>query len=53
MKKYAYETDIKARYSQDYIYRFGEEWNEAVRILQNSKVDLSKIILTEKQGRDE
>ena len=52
MKKYAYETNIKARYSTDYIYQFGKEWYEAVRILQNSKVDLSKIILAEKQGRE-
>lgn len=52
MKKYAYESDIKARYSTDYISRFREEWNEAIRILQNSKVDLSKIILAEKQGRE-
>jgi hypothetical protein len=52
MKTYAYESDIKARYSTDYISRFSEEWNEAVRILQDSKVDLSKIIIVEKQGRE-
>ena len=43
----------KSHFSIDYISRFSEEWNEAIRILQNSKVDLSKIILAEKQGGDE
>lgn len=34
-----------------YMFVFEEEWNKAVKLLVNSKADLSKIKLVEKKGK--